>query len=89
VELIVGNFVKIMARQNFFSQFQPSLFYFLINVHPLYRVRLLEGWQSGWDGSDMGRYAYSIWPVVSFMPWFKCFDSDRVIKSMITRKIGK
>jgi hypothetical protein len=23
---------------------------------PLSRVRLLEGWQSGWDGSDMGRY---------------------------------
>jgi ribonuclease HI len=41
---------------------RPS--YFL----PLSRVRLLEGWQSGWDGSDMERYAYSIWPVVSFMP---------------------
>jgi hypothetical protein len=34
----------------------------------LSRVRLLEGWQSGWDGSDMGRYAYSFWSVVSFMP---------------------
>jgi hypothetical protein len=22
---------------------------------PLSRVRLLEGWQSGWDSSDMGR----------------------------------
>jgi hypothetical protein len=28
---------------------------------PLYRVRLLEGWKSGWDGSDMGRYAHSIY----------------------------
>jgi hypothetical protein len=27
---------------------------------PFSRVRLLEGWWSGWDGSDMGRYAYSI-----------------------------
>jgi hypothetical protein len=28
---------------------------------PLSRVRLLEGWQNGWDGNDMGRYyAYSI-----------------------------
>jgi hypothetical protein len=26
----------------------------------LSRVRLLEGWQSGWDGNDTGRYAYSI-----------------------------
>jgi hypothetical protein len=31
----------------------------------------------------MGRYAYSIWPVVSFMPWFRRFDGDRVIISMI------
>jgi hypothetical protein len=34
---------------------------------PLYRVRLLQYWQSGWGDSDMGRYAYSIWPVVSFL----------------------
>jgi hypothetical protein len=27
---------------------------------PLSRVRLLEGWQSGCDGSDMGRYAYTL-----------------------------
>jgi hypothetical protein len=52
---------------------------------PMSRVRLLEGWQSGWDGSDMGRYAYSIWPVVSFMPWLRRFDGDRVIISMINR----
>jgi hypothetical protein len=26
----------------------------------------------------MERYAYSIWPVVSFMPWFRRFDGDRV-----------
>jgi hypothetical protein len=44
---------------------------------PLSRVRLLEGWQSGWDGNDMGKYAYSIWPVVSFMPWVRRFDGDR------------
>jgi hypothetical protein len=35
---------------------------------PLSRARLLEGWQSDWNRSDMGRYAYSILPVVSFMP---------------------
>jgi hypothetical protein len=52
---------------------------------PLSRVRLLESWQSGWDGSDMGRYAYSIWPVVSIMPWFRRFDGDRVMIPMINR----
>jgi hypothetical protein len=55
---------------------------------PLSRVRLLEDWQSDWDGSDMGRYAYSVWPVVSFMPWFKRFDGDRVIISMINRMMA-
>jgi hypothetical protein len=38
-------------------------------------------WQSGWDGSDTGRYIYSIWPVVSFLSMH--FDGDRVIISMI------
>jgi hypothetical protein len=33
----------------------------------------------------MGRYAYFIWPVVSIMPWFRRFDGDRVIISMINR----
>jgi hypothetical protein len=51
----------------------------------LSRVRLLEGWQSGYPSQDMGRYAYSIWPVVSFMPWFGRFDGDRGIISMINR----
>jgi hypothetical protein len=55
---------------------------------PLPRVRLLECWQSGWDGGDMGRYAYSIWPVVLFMPWFRRFDSDRVIITMINRMMA-
>jgi hypothetical protein len=27
---------------------------------PLSRMELLKSWQGGWDGSDMGRYAYSI-----------------------------
>jgi hypothetical protein len=55
---------------------------------PLSRVRLLKGWQSDWDSSDMGRYAYSIWPVVSLMPWFRRFDGDRVMISMINRMIA-
>jgi hypothetical protein len=46
-------------------------------------VRLLEGWQSGWDGSDMGRYTCSIWPVVSFLLWFKRFDGDYLKNSRI------
>jgi hypothetical protein len=33
----------------------------------LSRIRLLEDWQSGWDVSDIGTYAHSMWPVVSFM----------------------
>jgi hypothetical protein len=38
--------------------------------------------------SDMGRYAFSIWPVVSFTPWFRCFDGDRVIISMMNRMMA-
>jgi hypothetical protein len=50
---------------------------------PLSKVRLLEGWQSSWDGRDMGRYACSIWPVVSFLLWFKRFDGDYLKNSRI------
>jgi hypothetical protein len=52
---------------------------------PLSRVRLLNSWQSGWDGSDLERYAYFIWPMVSFMPWFRHFNGNRVILSMMKR----
>jgi hypothetical protein len=36
----------------------------------------------------VGRYAYSIWPVVSIMPWIRRFDGDRVIISMINRMMA-
>jgi hypothetical protein len=55
---------------------------------PLSRVRLLESWQSGWDSSDMRRYNCSILPVVSIMPWFRRFDGDRVMISMINRMMA-
>jgi hypothetical protein len=55
---------------------------------PLSRIKLLEGWQSSWDGSDMGRYAYSFWPVVSFMAWFRRVDGNRVIIFMINRMMA-
>jgi hypothetical protein len=58
------------------------------NFLPLSRVRLLEGWQSGWDVSDMVRYAYSIWPVVSFMPWLRRCRQNRVIITMINRMMA-
>jgi hypothetical protein len=35
----------------------------------------------------MEKYAYSIWLVVSFLPWFKLLDGDRVIISTINRKM--
>jgi hypothetical protein len=37
------------------------------------------------DGSDMEIHAYSIWPVVSFMPCFRRFDGNQVIISMVNR----
>jgi hypothetical protein len=43
----------------------------------LSRVRTLEVWHNGWDNSNMGKYAYSIWPVVSFLSWFRRFDGVR------------
>jgi hypothetical protein len=52
---------------------QPSDF------RPLSRVRMLDGWQCSW--SDGG-----ILPLVSLVPWFMRFDSNRcVITSMNKR----
>jgi hypothetical protein len=54
----------------------------------LSRATLLEGWQSGWEGSDMVRNAYSIWPGVTFIPWFRRSDGAQVIISMIKRMMA-
>jgi hypothetical protein len=40
------------------------------------------------DDSDIRRYAYSIWPVVSFLPWFRRFDGDLVVIAMINRMMA-
>jgi hypothetical protein len=74
---LVGDAVENGIEQH--AHVRPS------DLLPLSRVRLLEGWQSGWDGSDMGRYAYSVWSVVSCMPWSRRFDGNQVIISMINR----
>jgi hypothetical protein len=57
-------------RMEWHTPVRPSQFL------PLSRITLLEGRQSGWDSSDMGGYAYSFWPVVSFMPSFRRFKGD-------------
>jgi ribonuclease HI len=50
---------------------------FAAPVRPLSRARMLDGWQCGWSGGDMGRYTYSILPSVSLVPWFRRFDSSQ------------
>jgi hypothetical protein len=36
----------------------------------------------------MGRYAFSIWSVVSSKLWLRCFDGDQVIISIINRMMA-
>jgi ribonuclease HI len=53
-DLLAGDAVENGIDIEWHAPVRPSDFF------RLSRVRLLECWQSGWDGSDMGRYAYSI-----------------------------
>jgi hypothetical protein len=50
--------VCTLENINFFSNKHDINTFSTFNTFPLSSVRLLEGWQSGSDGSDIGRYAW-------------------------------
>jgi hypothetical protein len=49
------------------------------------RVRMLDGWQGSWSEGRMGRYTCSILPLVSLVPLFKRFNSNRCVITSINR----
>jgi hypothetical protein len=49
---------------------------------------LLMDWQSKWDGGDMGRYAFSVFPRVWLSPWFLDLVADRPVIKVISRLIS-
>jgi hypothetical protein len=49
---------------------------------------LLMDWQSRWDGRDMGRYAFSIFPRDRLSPWFLDVEADRPVITVISRLIS-
>jgi hypothetical protein len=49
---------------------------------------LLMDWQSRWDGEDMGRYIFSIFPRVRLFPWFLDVMADRSMITVISRLIS-
>jgi ribonuclease HI len=49
---------------------------------------LLMDWQSRWDGGDMGRYAFSIFPRVRLSPWFLDVVADRPVITVVSRLIS-
>jgi hypothetical protein len=58
------------------------------DFRPLSRARMLDSWQCGWSGGDMGRYTYSILPSVSLVPWFRRFDSSRCVVTSMNRMMS-
>jgi hypothetical protein len=61
----------------------------------LYRGGALEcdlcpqlDWQSRWDGGDMDRYAFSIFPRVRLSPWILDVVADRPVITVISRLIS-
>jgi ribonuclease HI len=41
-----------------------------VDYLPLAKTRMSQEWQLRWNQSDMGRYAYSIFPKIPKKPWF-------------------
>jgi hypothetical protein len=55
---------------------------------PQMKSYLLMDWQSRWDGADMGRYAFSIFPRVRLSPWFLDVVVDYSVIMVISRLIS-
>jgi hypothetical protein len=48
------------------------------DIHTRASIRLLTEWQKRWNGSEMGRYCYSIIPRVSIEAWMASTVDERV-----------
>jgi hypothetical protein len=57
------------------------------DLFPQMKSCLLMDWQSRWNGGDMGRYAFSIFPRVRLSPWFLDVVADRPVITVISRLI--
>jgi ribonuclease HI len=55
---------------------------------PLAKTRMFCEWQDKWNQSDMGRYAYSIFPTIPKKSWFTKLKADRQVISTINRMIS-
>jgi ribonuclease HI len=55
---------------------------------PLAKTRMLIEWQEKWNNSDMGRFAYSIFPTIALKPWFSKLLADRHVITKINRMIS-
>jgi hypothetical protein len=58
------------------------------DLRPQMKCCLLMDWQSRWDGGDMGRYAFSIFPRVRLSPWFLDVVADRPVITGISHLIS-
>jgi hypothetical protein len=55
---------------------------------PQMKSCLLMDWQRRWDGRDIGRYAFSIFPRVRLSAWFLNVVADRLVFTVISRLIS-
>jgi hypothetical protein len=49
---------------------------------------LLMDWQSRWNGGDIGRYAFSMFPRIQLSPWFLDVVVDCPVITVISRLIS-
>jgi len=55
---------------------------------PLAKSRMLVEWQEKWNQSNMGRFAFTIFPNISRKPWFSNFGAERHVITKINRMIS-
>jgi hypothetical protein len=59
-----------------------------VDYLPLAKIRMSQEWQLRWNQSDMGRYAYSIFPQIPKKPWFTKLETERKFITTINRLIS-
>ena len=80
----VDHVAKSAASGDRYLQVAPHSFDF----SSLAKSRMIEEWQERWNQSDMGRFAFSIFPNISQKPWFTKYNAERHVITKINRMIS-
>jgi hypothetical protein len=58
------------------------------DVLPIAKQRMVNKWQKSWEVAKTGKFAHSIFPMVSLRPWFEEWSTERKLITTVSRIIA-